>query len=88
MDSIKIISNNRKAHYEYFLSSFLEAGISLTGTEIKSIKNNGVSINDSYVVIKNGEAFILNMHISEFKEGNIFNKSGYLLIGEVKWQYE
>lgn len=73
MDSIKIISNNRKAHYEYFLSSFLEAGISLTGTEIKSIKNNGVSINDSYVVIKNGEAFILNMHISEFKEGNIFN---------------
>lgn len=73
MDSIKVISNNRKAHYEYFLSSFLEAGISLTGTEIKSIKNNGVSINDSYVVIKNGEAFILNMHISEFKEGNIFN---------------
>ena len=57
----------------YFLSSFIEAGISLVGTEIKSLKINGATLNDSYVIIRNQEAYLLNMHISEFKEGNIFN---------------
>ena len=70
---IKIITNNRKASFNYFLSDFIEAGIELTGTEIKSIRNNGVSLNDSYIVIRNHEAFILNMHISKYDEGNIFN---------------
>lgn len=73
MEGIKIIATNRRASYDYFLSSFLEAGISLKGTEIKSLKINGASLNDSYVIIKNQEAYLLNMHIAEFREGNIFN---------------
>ena len=73
MEGIKIIATNRKASYEYFLSSFIEAGIALTGTEIKSLRFNGASLNDSYALIRNREVFLLNMHISEFKQGNIFN---------------
>lgn len=73
MEEIKVIATNRKAKYEYFLSSFLEAGIVLTGTEIKSLRVNGASLTDSYAYIKNKELFLLNMHIAEFKEGNIFN---------------
>lgn len=71
--AIKIITNNRKASFHYFLSDPLEAGIELTGTEIKSIRNNGASLNDCYIVIRNQEAFIINMHIAPYKEGNIFN---------------
>ncbi len=70
---IKIITHNRKSSFNYFLSDFLETGIELTGTEIKSIRNNGVSLNDSYIVIRNHEAYILNMHIAPYKQGNIFN---------------
>lgn len=73
MEGIKVIATNRRASYDYFLSSFIEAGISLVGTEIKSLKINGATLNDSYVIIRNQEAYLLNMHISEFKEGNIFN---------------
>lgn len=73
MEGVKIIATNRRASYDYFLSSFLETGISLKGTEIKSLKINGASLNDSYVIIKNQEAYLLNMHIAEFREGNIFN---------------
>ena len=73
MEGIKLIASNKRASYDYFLSSFIEAGISLKGTEIKSLKVNGASLNDSYVLIRNNEAFILNMHIATFKEGNIFN---------------
>ena len=73
MEGIKLIASNKRASYDYFLSSFIEAGISLKGTEIKSLKVNGASLNDSYVLIRNNEAFILNMHIAIFKEGNIFN---------------
>lgn len=69
----KIIVTNKKASFNYFLVDKFEAGIVLTGTEIKSIRNNNVNIQDSYVIIKNGEIFILNMHISEYKFGNIFN---------------
>src|SRR5574344_1753945 len=70
----KIITNNKKAHFNYFLSDFLECGIELFGTEIKSLRVNGCSLTDSYVVFKNGEAFILNMHIAPYKEASIFNK--------------
>jgi SsrA-binding protein len=69
----KILVTNRKASFNYFLSDFLECGIELKGTEIKSIKNNGCTINDAYVVIKNNEAFILNMHVAPYDKGNIFN---------------
>ena len=70
---IKIVFQNKKASFNYFLSDFLEAGLSLTGTEIKSIKAHKVSLNDSYITFKNGEAFIINMNISEYEKGNIFN---------------
>ena len=71
--SIKIISENRKARFNYFLSDFLECGISLQGTEIKSLRTKGCSLSDSYIVIRNGEAFILNMHIPVYDQGTIFN---------------
>ena len=72
-ESIKIIARNKKAGYEYFLSDFLECGIELKGTEIKSIKNLAVSLQDSYVMIRNGEAYIVGMNISHYDKGNIFN---------------
>ena len=70
---IKVVTTNRKASFNYFLSDFLECGIELAGTEIKSIRNGGASITDSYVIVKDGEAFILNMNIAPYKQGNIFN---------------
>lgn len=72
-EGIKIIANNKKASYEYFLSDFLECGIVLQGTEIKSLRVNGASLSDSYVVIRNGEMFILGMNIAQYDKGNIFN---------------
>jgi len=72
-EGIKILVKNSKAHYNYFLSDFLECGIELRGTEIKSLRHNGASLNDSYVIFTNGEAFILNMHIAPYDKGNIFN---------------
>ena len=65
--------NNRKANYEYQILESIESGIVLTGTEIKSIRNGSANLKDSYAVIKNGEVFLLNMHISHYEEGNIFN---------------
>lgn len=64
---------NRKARYDYELLDKYEVGIVLTGTEIKSIRKGNANLKDSYAVIKNNEVFLLNMHISEYKEGNIFN---------------
>ena len=64
---------NRKAKFDYELYDKLEAGIVLTGTEIKSIRNGSCNLKDSYIIIKNNEAFILNMYIKEYKEGNRFN---------------
>ncbi len=68
-----LLLENRRAHYEYFLSDFLIAGIVLTGTEIKSLRHHEAGINDAYVFVKGGEAFLANMHIASYKEGNIFN---------------
>ena len=64
---------NKKAYFDYEILEEIEAGIVLTGTEIKSIRSGNANLKDSYAVIKNNEAFLLNMHISEYKEGNIFN---------------
>ena len=64
---------NRKARYDYELLDTFEAGIVLTGTEIKSIRNGKANLKDSYAIIKNNEAYLLNMHISEYKQGNQFN---------------
>ncbi len=71
---IKIIALNKKASFNYFLSDHLECGIELYGTEIKSIRDNGVNISDAYVLIRNMEAYVINMNISPYKKGNIFNK--------------
>ncbi len=64
---------NRVARHDYFIEEEYECGIVLTGTEIKSIRLGKANIKDSYAVIKNGEIFLLNMFISHYKEGNIFN---------------
>ena len=88
---IKIIAQNKKAHYNYFLSEFTECGIALVGTEIKSLRNNAPNITDSYIVFRNEEAEIVNMHIPVYKEGNIFNHDPYrarkLLLHkrEIRW---
>lgn len=70
---IDIIATNRKASHEYFILDTYEAGIKLTGTEIKSIRAHKVNINDSYVVIKNNKPWAINMSISKYEMGNIFN---------------
>ncbi len=64
---------NRRAKFDYFIDEALEAGIVLTGTEIKSIRNGSANIKDSYAIIKNNEVILLNMFVGEYKEGNIFN---------------
>lgn len=66
---------NRVARHDYFIEEEIECGISLTGTEIKSIRDGKANIKDSYGIIKNGECFLLNMFINHYKEGNIFNHS-------------
>ena len=68
-----VIVTNKKAAYDYFILSKYEAGIVLQGSEIKSIRNHAVNLKDSYVVIKNQEVFILNIHIAEYSHGNLFN---------------
>ena len=65
--------NNRKAKYDYEILDTIEAGIVLTGTEIKSIRLGKANLKDSYATIKHGEAILLNMHISHYEEGNRFN---------------
>ncbi len=88
---IKVIASNKKAHFNYFLSDFTECGISLVGTEIKSLRVHSCSINDSYIVIRNGQAEIINMHINPYDQGNIFNhdplRTRTLLLHkkEIKW---
>ena len=64
---------NRKAKHDYFIDEIIEAGIVLTGTEIKSIRSGDCNIKDCYGLIKNNEVFLLNMYIGQYKEGNIFN---------------
>ena len=70
----KILAKNPTAYHNYTLENTIEAGIVLTGTEIKSIRNGKVNIKDTYVNIKDGEVFIYGMHISPYEFGNIFNK--------------
>lgn len=69
----KIISTNKRARYDYRILDTYDCGIVLTGTEIKSLRIDGISINEAYVIVKNDEVFLLNAHIAPFKEGNIFN---------------
>lgn len=64
---------NRKARFDYEIFDRYEAGIALTGTEVKSLREGNANIKDTYAIIKNNEAYLLNMYIKEYKEGNIFN---------------
>lgn len=64
---------NRRAKFDYFIEEEYEAGIVLTGTEIKSVRNGHCNIKDCYGIIRNNEVFLLNMFIDQYKEGNIFN---------------
>ena len=72
--SFKVIANNKKAHHDYFIEEVYEAGIVLAGTEVKSVRQGGCSVKESFIKIKNGEAYIYNMHINPYDHGNIFYK--------------
>lgn len=73
MGDQKILIQNKKAWHEYFIEDRYEAGIILTGTEVKSLRNCRANLGDSYAKIKNGEIWLCQAHISPYKEGNIFN---------------
>ena len=69
---MKIIANNKKAYFDYFISDNLEAGISLKGSEVKSIREGGISLNDSYVKIIGNEVFLINCYIKPFEKTSSF----------------
>ena len=70
---MKIVAQNRKAFHDYFIEETFEAGMILTGTEVKSLRDGKANLKDSYVIIKDAEAFLLNCHISPYTHGNIMN---------------
>ena len=70
----RVIAQNRKAWHEYFVDEKYEAGIALFGTEVKSVRGGAVNLKDAYCSIKNGELFVVGMHISPYEKGNIFNR--------------
>ena len=72
-EGIKVIAENRKAFHDYFIEEQVEAGIILTGTEIKSIRNGRINLKDSYAKVENGEIWLYQMHISPYEQGNRFN---------------
>ena len=73
--SSSTIAQNKKAFHDYFIEENYEAGIVLVGTEVKSIRGGKVNLKDSYGVFKNGELYVINMHISPYEKGNIFNRN-------------
>jgi len=72
-EGVKIACENRKARHDYFIHEVIEAGLVLTGTEVKSLRAGKANLKDSYAQIQNGEIFLQNMHISPYEQGNIFN---------------
>lgn len=73
-DSIKLIANNKKAYHDYFIEETYEAGISLHGTEVKSVRMGKCSVKESFIRIENGEVIAYGLHISPYEKGNIFNR--------------
>ncbi len=73
-DSIKTVASNRKAFHDYFILERFEAGISLSGTEVKSIRLGNLNLKDAFCNVKDGEIFVYGMHISPYDKGNIFNR--------------
>ena len=70
----KLIANNKKAYHDYFLEELYEAGIELKGTEVKALRTGKCSIKEAYIRIEKGEVMVLQMHISPYEKGNIFNR--------------
>ena len=73
-DNYKLIANNKKAYFDYFIEDTWEAGIALHGTEVKSVRTGKCSIKEAFIRVEDGEVFVYNMHISPYEKGNIFNK--------------
>lgn len=73
-ENIKVLAQNKKAIHDYFIDEVYEAGIVLSGTEVKSVRMGKVNLKDSFARIENNEVFLYNMHISPYEKGNIFNK--------------
>lgn len=71
---IRLVAKNSKAYHDYFVEDKLEAGIELSGTEVKSIRGGKVNLKDAYCIVKDGELRVHGMHISPYEKGNIFNK--------------
>ncbi|MFV0559705.1 MAG: SsrA-binding protein SmpB [Enterococcus sp.] len=69
----KLIAQNKKARHDYSITDTMEAGMVLQGTEIKSIRNSRINLKDGFVRVRNGEAYLYNVHISPYEQGNIFN---------------
>ncbi|MBL8151389.1 MAG: SsrA-binding protein SmpB [Blastocatellia bacterium] len=69
-EAVKVITTNRQAYHDYYIDETYEAGIVLTGTEVKSLRDGRVNLKDAYVVVKEGEAWLLNAHISPYSHGN------------------
>jgi len=70
---MKLVAQNRKAYHDYHIEETVEAGVALTGTEVKSLREGRANLRDSHVIIKEGEAFLVNCHISPYSHGNISN---------------
>ena len=73
-EGTKSIAVNRKARHDYFVEDSFEAGIELVGTEVKSLRQGAANLKDSYCIVKNGELWVVGLHISPYEKGNIFNK--------------
>ncbi|MDE5866829.1 MAG: SsrA-binding protein SmpB [Lachnospiraceae bacterium] len=73
-EAMKLVANNKKAYHDFFIEEKFEAGISLHGTEVKSVRLGKCSIKEGYIRIENGEAYCYGMNISPYEKGNIFNK--------------
>lgn len=72
-ERIRVVAENRRARHDYFIEETIEAGIALTGTEVKSLRLGRASLQDSFARVENGEVFLYNMHISPYEKGNRFN---------------
>lgn len=73
-DHFKLVANNKKARFDYFIEDTYEAGITLAGTEVKSLRMGKCSVKESFIRIEGGEVYVYHMHISPYEKGNIFNK--------------
>ncbi|HKM34097.1 MAG TPA: SsrA-binding protein SmpB [Lachnospiraceae bacterium] len=73
-EAMKLVANNKKAYFDYFIEEKYEAGVMLHGTEVKSMRLGKCSIKESFIRIENGEVWVYGMHISPYEKGNIFNR--------------